>query len=50
MKLKNVNWSDILGTVGTLLSVAAMVCSNVSQKNEIKKAANEAVKEALKNH
>lgn len=42
-----INWIKVLGYVGTGLSVASMICNNVTQNNTIKEAAKEAVEEAL---
>lgn len=42
------NATKIIGIVGTMLSIGATVCGHFSQKAEMKKAAEEAVKEILK--
>ena len=42
------NVSKVIGLIGTVLSIGATICGHVSQKAEIKKAAEEAVKEILK--
>ena len=45
----NIKWTNALGVLGMAASIAATILSNVNQKNEIAKAAEKAVEEALKN-
>lgn len=42
-------WTKVIGIVGTLCNIAAVVCGSINQKNEIQKAAKEAVNEVFKN-
>lgn len=47
MNNKNINWVKLIGVGGMILSGLSMICSNISQKNEIKEAASNAAKEAV---
>lgn len=44
----NSKWTNVLGVLGMVASIAATILTNVNQKNEITKAAEKAVEEALK--
>lgn len=44
----NVNWPKIIGIVGMGLSAISMVCNNISQKDDINKAASKAAEKAVK--
>ena len=43
------SWIKVIGIIGTVGNIVGVVCGAISQKHEIKKAAQEAAKEIFKN-